>query len=261
MRSPILLSLAVALASVASPSVILSAEEPSQYYEVRSYLLGSDGDADAIDGYLRDALIPALRRRDVGPVGVFTDAGAADDASARIVVVIPYDSPGRMAEVKSAIDTDDAYREAAHGYLERGAENPPYERIRSEFLVAMDCMPRLTVPSGTLANHERVYELRTYESGNERLGQLKVEMFNAGEVPIFIDSGIQPIFIGDGLIGPHLPSLTYLTVYDDEQARQEAWDTFREHPDWKELSRLRKYQGTVSRMHRFVLVPKPYSQM
>lgn len=261
MRSPILLSLAVVLASVASPPAARSADGPSQYYEVRSYLLGSDGNADAIDGYLRDALIPALRRRDVGPIGVFSDGGAGDDASARIVVVIPHDSPGQMAEVKAAIETDEAYREAAHGYLQRGAENPPFERIRSEFLVAMDCMPRLTVPSGTLENDKRVYELRTYESGNERLGRLKVEMFNAGEVPIFLDSGIQPVFIGDGLIGPHLPSLTYLTVYDDEAARQEAWDTFRKHPDWKELSRLRKYQGTVSRMHRFVLIPKPYSQM
>ena len=242
------------------------AEGPAQHYEVRSYLLSESGegsaeDEQAIDRYLRDALLPALGRHGIGPVGVFRNAANDETGSPRIVVVIPFDDPAEFAPLRSKIATDAGYRAAAKEYLGRGPKESPYQRIQSEWLIAMDCMPRMDVPKGTLENDARVYELRVYESANERLGQLKVDMFNAGEVPIFLDSGIQPIFIGQALIGPQLPSLTYLTVYPSEEARLRAWDTFRSHPDWKVLSRDPKYAGTVSRIDKFVLVAKPYSQM
>lgn len=237
------------------------AQTSHQFYEVRSYLLDDDSDPTAIDAYLKDALLPALERQGVGPVGAFTNSENDPSKSPRVVLVIPFDDPTQMAQVKKAVDNDKQYQSAAKEYLARDRKNPPYQRIRSELLVAMDCMQQLKVPEGTLDNDERVYELRVYESANERLGNLKVDMFNQGEVPIFLDSGIQPIFIGQCLVGPQMPSLSYLTVYPNEQARGEAWDAFRVHPDWKVLSKEPKYQGTVSRIDKYVLVPKPYSQM
>ena len=86
-------------------------------------------------------------------------------------------------------------------------------------------------------------------------------IFHSGEVPIFLDSGIQPIFIGQGVVGPFTPSLSYLTVYPNEEARLKAWKAFRAHPDWHVLKAVPKYAGTVSKIHKYVLVPKPYSQM
>lgn len=237
-----------------------TAQESRQIYEVRTYLLGEQGDAAAVDGYLRDALLPLLSRVGVGPVGVFGNA-PADESEPRIVVVIPYDSSAQMAAAVAAVDSDTEYAKAAKGYLDRGPENPPYERIRSELLVAMDCMKRAAVPEGTLENDDRVYELRVYESANERLGDRKVDMFNSGEVPIFLDCGIRPIFLGQCVVGPQMPSLTYLTVYPDEASRGEAWQAFRSHPDWAVLSKDPKYAGTVSRIDKFVLTAKPYSQM
>lgn len=237
------------------------AVDARQFYEVRSYVLGDKGDSAAIDRYLRDALIPALERQGVGPIGAFTNAPEDKTGSERIVVVIPYADPNEMVAVQQAVEADSQYQSDAEEYLSRGPRQPPYERIQGELLRAMQCMKQLNVPEGTLENSERVYELRIYESANERLGNLKVEMFNAGEVPIFLDSGIQPIFIGQCVVGPHTPSLTYLTVYENEQARGKAWQAFREHPDWKVLSKVPKYRGTVSRIHKYVLDPKPYSQM
>lgn len=236
-------------------------EQDQQYYEVRSYLLGEQGDRAAIDSYLQDAYLPALARQQIGPVGVFTNSSADETGSDRIVVVIPYDSPDQLAQVRQAVAGDETYRQSAETYLSRGPKDAPYKRIQSELLVAMECMPELKAPSGTLENPDRVFELRVYESANERLGELKVEMFNAGEVPIFLDAGIQPVFLGECLLGPQLPSLTYLTVYENDAARVQAWKAFFAHPDWKVLSKTPKYQGTVSRADKFVLVPTEYSQM
>lgn len=238
----------------------LPAEQP-QCYEIRSYLLGEQGDAEEIHRYLRDALLPAMNRQNVGPIGVFQNAAEDESASPRLVVVIPYESADAIPACKSKLAADPQYQQAAQPYLARGPKNAPYERIESELLVAMDCMPLLKVPENQLKNADRVFELRVYESANERLGDLKVHMFNNGEVPIFLDCGIQPIFIGQAIIGPFTPNLSYLTAYPNEKARTDAWIAFRSHPDWQVLKKLSKYAGTVSKIHKYVLKPAEYSQI
>ena len=237
------------------------AAEGHEYYEVRSYLLGDQGDAKAIDQYLETALLPSLKRMGVGPVGVFENAPADETGSARIVIVIPYSDAEQINVVKEKLQSDQVYQAAAKAYLDRGPRESPFQRIESELLISMDCMPVLQVKEESLKNQDRVYELRIYESANERLGDLKVEMFNAGEVPIFLDSGIQPVFIGQAVIGSFTPSLTYLTVYPNEDARGKAWQDFRTHPDWQVLKEVEKYKGTVSKIYKYVLSPKTYSEM
>ena len=242
-------------------STQVTADDSHEYYEVRSYVLGDQGDAKTIDEYLENALLPALKRQGVGPVGVFTNSADDESGSSRLIVVVPHASADQIAVAKAKLQSDPQYLADAKGYLERASDRPAYERIESELLVSMDCMRKLQVAPESLKNPDRVYEFRIYESSTERLGDLKVDMFNSGEVPIFLDSGIQPIFIGQAVVGPYTPSLSYLTVYPNEAARIEAWKAFRVHPDWLVLKEVAKYQGTVSKIHKFVLVPKPYSQM
>ena len=107
----------------------------------------------------------------------------------------------------------------------------------------------------------RLFELRIYESPTEKFGALKVEMFNSGEVPIFLDSGIMPVFMGQALIGDKMPNLTYMTAYDGEAERKAAWKKFVAHPDWQTLKAVEKYQGTVSTIHKSDWRPKSYSQL
>lgn len=255
------LYLAVAFLLLGSHLMSSAAEKDPQYYEVRSYVLGEKGDPAAIDTFLRDALIPALGRQGIGPIGALTNAANDETDSPRIVVVIPYDRAEQIESVTRALDEDSKYQADAKAYLDRGRDNPPYARIESELLSSMKCMPQLKVDPSSLSKPDRVYELRVYESANERLGNLKVDMFNSGEVPIFLDCGIHPVFIGQALIGPFTPNLSYLTTYPSEEARIEAWKAFRVHPDWTVLKKVAKYQGTVSKIHKYILVPKDYSQM
>ena len=196
---------------IALTSGISIAEPPAQLYEVRNYILGESGDAEAVDQYLKDALIPALNRQGIKSVGALANAANDESGSARIVVVIPFSSADQVVASQQVLASDETYQQAAAEYLSAGPKDSPYQRISSELLVAMDCWPELKVGDGSLANRDRVYELRLYESANERLGNLKVDMFNNGEVPIFLDCNIQPIFIGQGVIGPQTPNLTYLT--------------------------------------------------
>jgi hypothetical protein len=252
----------LAITTLLALGAVTQGDETKQYYEVRSYVLGDSGDSKAIDGYLQNALLPALKRKQVGPVGVFSNAESDSSRNPRvIVVVIPHDSVDGIAKLNANIEADDQYQADAKVYLDRGPKDSPYQRIQSELLVAMTCWPKLIVPDAALGNHDRVFELRVYESANERIGHLKVEMFNEGEVPIFLDCDITPIFIGQAVIGQYTPNLTYLTMYKSDDARKAAWRKFLAHPDWKVLSSVEKYKGTVSKIHKYVLSPKAYSQM
>lgn len=252
----------LALTTLAALCAVTQADDTNQYYEVRSYVLGESGDADAIDGYLQTALLPALQRQKIGTVGVFANAESDSSRNPRvIVVVIPYSNIDAISQVNASIEADAQYQSDAKTYLDRGPKDSPYARIQSELLVAMKCWPNLKVPDEALGNQDRVFELRVYESANERIGHLKVEMFNEGEVPIFLDCDITPIFIGQAVVGQYTPNLTYLTMYASDEARKAGWRKFLQHPDWKVLSGIDKYKGTVSKIHKYVLVPKSYSKM
>ncbi len=232
----------------------------NQYYELAQYQGIALERISVMDEYLERALLPALERLGIENVGVFRVAG--DDAKeTSFYLLVPLKDAQQVATYKSQLHQDADYQGAAAPYLMTESKSPVFQRIRSELLIAFDCMPQLKVPEQKTASRDRLFELRTYESSTERLGNLKVEMFNSGEVPIFLDSGIQPVFFGQCLVGDRMPSLTYMTVYDDAASRDAAWKKFIEHPDWKVLSGVEKYRGTVSKIYKTDLIPRPYSRL
>jgi hypothetical protein len=92
----------------------------------------------------------------------------------------------------------------------------------------------------------------------------KVEMFHHGEFDIFAKAGAAGVFYADALIGPRLPSLTYMLSFPNVEALETAWEKFGADPDWKKLSsdpRFKLDPPTVSSVTSLVLRPLPYSQV
>ncbi|MCA9211956.1 MAG: NIPSNAP family protein [Planctomycetales bacterium] len=250
------LFLAVLISTIVGSAAIADdGATKKQFYELRQYQLKSEEEAGKLDTYLAEALIPALRRHGAGPVGIFREIKPSEN-SVRFVL-IPYDSADKVAMAIPALLKDSEYQKVAADYLAN--KDAAFTRIRTELLHAFDCMPQLKKPKQ--GQNDRVFELRIYESATEQLGDLKVEMFNAGEVPIFLDCGIEPVFLGQAVVGDLMPSLTYMTVYDSMEAKAEAWSKFPKHPDWLKLKDVPKYQGTVSKIHKWELVPVAGSQL
>ena len=232
-----------------------------QVLELRTYTLVNAAAEDKLDSYLSHALLPALERQGLGPIGVFDQPANAETEEIQIMVLIPGPSVEAVTRAAEKLSTDAQYQTAAREYLETPAGEPLIKRINSELLMSFDCWPQATVPQQKTAGKDRLFELRIYESPSEHLGNLKVEMFNAGEVPIFLDCQIAPVFMGQALIGSLTPNLTYMTVYNNDAERQAAWKAFAQHPDWQKLKAVAKYQGTVSKIHKSDWVPKPYSHL
>lgn len=232
--------------------------EEKQYIEIRYYRLKTADSTNVVDNYLTHALAPALNRAGSESIGIFREQ--EEQAEPVRVVVIAHKSIADFASSGKKVAADEDYVAKAAEYMAMNQKESPLVRIRSELLHSFDCWPALKVPAES-KDDGRIFELRVYESSNEKYGDLKVEMFNSGEVPIFLDSGITPVFMGQAVVGDLMPNLTYMTVYKDAATKDKGWDNFRQHPNWKVLSANPKYKGTVSKIHQMNLVPVDGSQL
>ncbi len=239
----------------------LRAAEP-QVLELRRYTLVDAAAEAKLDTYLKGALVPALARQGLGPIGVFAQANREEGQPVEVLLLVVGPSADAVTGAAAKLASDQEYQAAAKDYLATPADAPVVKRIQSELLKSFAKWPEVAVSSQKKNDKPRLFELRTYESPTEHLGDLKVEMFNdGGEIDIFLKCDIQPVFMGQALVGSQVPNLTYMTVYDDTKTRDESWKRFIDHPEWATLKDVARYVGTVSKIDKSDWVPKPYSQL
>jgi hypothetical protein len=91
----------------------------------------------------------------------------------------------------------------------------------------------------------------------------KVEMFHHGEFDIFKKSGCEAVFYSQTVIGPRMPSLTYMLAFKDLAALDAGWAAFTSDPDWKKLRDSPRYatDTIVGNITNLVMTPTPYSQI
>ena len=232
----------------------------NQYYQLIEYQGVEVDRLGELDAFLEKALIPSLNRMGIENVGALSTEAPVEGKTS-LFLIVPLSGAGQVASVVDALHKDESFLNAGKSYLETNIKKPVYSRMRSELLVAFNCFPKIAVPTQKTAKKDRLFEMRVYESPTEHMGVMKVDMFNSGEVPIFLDCGIQPVFFGQALVGDRMPNLTYMTVYDNAAQRDECWKKFQSHPDWAKLKVVEKYAGAVSKIHKFNLLPRPYSQL
>ena len=225
------------------------------YYEHRIYQLPDVGKRELVGDYLRNAMLPALRRLGIGPVGVFTELGDAPTPS--IHVLITYPTLEKFAGARFAMEADPEYQAAAADYLGADPNDPAFGRIRSSLLVAFSGMPRHAMPE----SKPGVLEWRVYESASESRSRRKIEMFNNGEIPIFAEAGFTPVLFGEMLVGPRIPCLCYLLASPDMQAHEAHWAAFQQHPAWLAMKDLPEYRMTVSKLSNTFWAPTDYSEI
>jgi hypothetical protein len=232
-----------------------------QYYELRRYHLVSGPQQKLTNSFLEQALIPALNRLGMQPVGVFDLYLGPQTPS--LYVLIPSTSIEALVNVESRLAQDQEYMRTGAPFLSAPAKEPPYERVESSLMIAFEGHPQLTVPPVTAQKGSRVFQLRTYESPTNADHRRKVEMFHSGEFEIFRKAGFWDVFYGDTLIGPRLPNLTYMLSFPDLSELNAKWKAFGSDPDWKKLSSSPKfnYEAIVSNIANLILNPASYSQI
>ena len=234
-----------------------------EYYELRRYRLRRGPQQPLVDSYMRDALVPALQRAGVGPVGVFNVTIGADNPTLHLLIT--YKTIDAFVSLPVRLAADTAYQSTGAAYLNAVATSPAFIRIESSLMRAFDSMPALALPfgGGEAGRRPRLFELRVYESHSEQASRKKIEMFDKGEIAIFRKAGLQPVFFGQTLVGHDLPNLAYMLVYEDMAARDRQWAAFAADPEWRKLSTTPGLTDPdiVTSISNTYLRPTAYSQI
>ena len=239
-----------------------AAQTAPQIYEWRQYSLRTGTQPRRLADYLQNALIPALNRLGHTPVGVFEVTFGLP--SPTVFVLTPFASADALAAKESLLDKDEAFTRAAATYGDSGASDPVFVRQEVSILSAFPQLPRVQVPAATAAKGPRLFELRTYESHNERAHRAKVKMFaEMGEIDIFRRVGLTPVFFARTLAGPRMPNLVYMLVHENMAGREKSWDAFRTDPEWRKLSQTPGFTDPeiVTNITTVFLRPAAYSQI
>lgn len=267
-RRDFLVASAASVATVVSTDrVVAAADAPSarQLIELRIFHFATPQKRQAFERFLGEAGIPAFARAGVRPAGAFK-LMAKDNPDLKLdadpndlYLVLPHASAESLLTLRARLAADEAYQSAGRAVIAAAKSDPAYTRYESSLLLGFDECPTVGAPSKAAS---RVVQLRIYESHNEERAKQKIRMFNeGGEIAIFRRVGLNPVFFGQALVGSKLPNLTYMVGFDDDKAREAAWNAFRADPEWKKLSGDPAYKDTVSNITNLVLRPVDGSQI
>ena len=241
-------------------TLVVHAQKGREFYQLTVYHFTTNEQGTVIDGYLKNALLPALHRQGVKNVGVFKLIANDTAADKRLYVLVPFNKIDQVNEVTSKLLKDKEYLQNGKEYLDAPFNNIPYARMENILLKAFSLAPKMKLPALKGPKTERVFELRSYESGTEKLYRNKVEMFNeGGEIKLFERLNFNAVFYGEVMSGCRMPNLMYMTSFENLEDRDAHWKTFGGDPEWKQLSALPKYQKNVSKIDIYLLHPAEYS--
>jgi hypothetical protein len=232
-----------------------------EYYELRQYHVRVGSQSKITLEYFREALVPALNRSGVAPVGVFSsDLGGLGPS---FYVLMPAKDVQTLVMLEARLNHDAEYNKAGAPFLSAPSAQPAFQRIDSALMVAFEGWPQLQVPSASSERQTRVFELRTYESPSDQDHRRKVEMFDSGQYAAFQKAGFRPIFFGDVLVGARRPCLVYMLGMTDLGQRAAMWQFFLATEEWKKLASDPRYgsQEVTSKVHSAILYPVDISQI
>lgn len=233
------------------------AAEKRAYFELRTYHMRSGPQVERTTRFVQHGWLPAAQRAGIGPLGFFNPV--IGPGSPFLLSVTSYASLAAMEAAREKLAADKEFQAARDEY--DSATELGYIRMESSLLYAFPSMPALEVPPAGEKRAARIFELRTYESPNEKAGARKVKMFGDGEIAIFRRNGMLPVFFGQTVIGAGQPSLTYMLAFDDLTARDKAWSAFGKDPEWQKLRAMPGLSDAeiVSNISNSILRPTGFS--
>ena len=184
---------AAAVALTGSSEAEAGAQTPAgsgrEYYEIRKYHLQSGPQTKLTETYVSDALIPALNRLGIAPVGAFhLDIGPETPT---LYLLLPCASVETLVTAELRLAGDAEFMKAAEPFWNAPATAPAYQRIESTLHVAFAGHPKLTLPASTATHGKRIFQLRIYESPSSQAHLRKVEMFSSWRVRHLQERGMR----------------------------------------------------------------------
>lgn len=245
------------LACLSGVTASAAERENRQYLELQKYTFEKEEQRKAFDTYMKEVAIPAMNKLEIRPIGVFYDLKSFSP----VYVLIPHANLRGAVSLTSRLLADSDVASKGASFLNASKAEMPYKEMESSLMRAFKGMPSVETPA---KSPDRIFQLRIYESPSVQTGQKKIEMFNdAGELKIFREVGLNPVFFGETLYGAKMPNLTYMLGFDSAQAMKEAWGKFGKHPEWQKLRKMDEYADSrvIRGITNIEVKPTDYSQI
>ena len=245
------------MAAASGKTLAAEPAEGRDVYELRQLIVETKEQRAGVDKFLKGAAIPAMNRIGIKPVGVFYPA----EGLSPVYIVIRHPSMESVCTLHSRLYQDSEFVSQGADFINAPASAPAFRRMENSVMLAFRGMPHLETPA---SGPDRVFQLRTYESPSVKTNLKKIEMFNdAGEMKLFREVGLTPVFFGQTFVGTKLPNLTYMLGFKNLDEQKAAWKRFGSHPEWKKLSAMPEYadKAILCGITNLMLVPADYSQI
>jgi len=236
-----------------------AADSPRTFLELTTFRLHNSDESQTkrVSDYLESGLIPALTRASSKPIAAFNNLIGPDGPF--LLTLTQYATLAAMQETLAKLEADEAYQKS----LQTLSSGPgmPFVTIESTLLQSLAVIPAPVLPDDTASRPPRIFELRTYQNQSRIAQQKKAAMFNNGEIAIFQRLGMRPVFIGESIIGPRQPNITYMLSFDSLAEREKHWQAFSADPEWKKLSAPPELKDAqiVANISNMILRPLPFS--
>lgn len=244
-----------------------AAETERTFLELATWRLHNSDESQLkrVSDYLEAGRFPALTRAGAlsgnvaKPIAALTNLIGPDGPA--ILTITQYASLAAMQQTIAALDSDTAHLKA----LDALSSGPglPFVTVESTLLQSLTVIPSAILPSDAATRSPRIFELRIYQSQSWPARQKKATMFNSGEIGIFQRLGMRPVFIGESVIGPRQPNITYMLSFDSLAEREKHWQAFGSDPEWKKLSAPPELKDAqiVANISNLILRPLPFSPL
>jgi hypothetical protein len=251
---------AAAMSSLLSTPV-RAADSTKAFLEITTWRLhNSDEDqSKRVADYLETGLFPALTRAGARPVGAFANLIGPDAPS--LFSIAQYPSLAALQDVLAKIAADPAHEKASQALA--SGSGMPFVTTESTLLQSLSVMPEAVLPTDAATRPARIFELRIYQNQSRVAQQKKAAMFNNGEIGVFQRLGMRPVFIGESIIGPRQPNITYMLSFDSLAEREQRWQAFGSDPEWKKISAPPELKDSqiVANITNLILRPLTFSPL
>lgn len=244
-----------------------AAETERTFLELATWRLHNSDESQLkrVSDYLEAGRFPALTRAGAlsgnvaKPIAALTNLIGPDGPA--ILTITQYASLAAMQQTIAVLDSDTAHLKALDA-LSSGL-GLPFVTVESTLLQSLTVIPSAILPSDAATRSPRIFELRIYQSQSWPARQKKATMFNSGEIGIFQRLGMRPVFIGESVIGPRQPNITYMLSFDSLAEREKHWQAFGSDPEWKKLSAPSELKDAqiVANISNLILRPLPFSPL
>jgi hypothetical protein len=249
--------IAAAAVGVAGASAAEQPQSRRSLYEIRIFRLrnGPENQRQKTTAFLR-AYAPLAKSAGAGHVAVFS--GSIGEDAPDLLAMTSYPGYAEMDACQTKLRANPDYLKARAEWYAGGR---PYEREDVRLLLAFPGFPVLTPPPTEGRKASRIFELRTYELETAAAVERKIKMFEQGETAIFVRAGMLPVFFGETVFGPNVPSVVYMLGFDDLAARESTGRVSGADPEWKKLGEQFPDVATVPKLSISFLSPLPFSDV